>query len=46
MGASVMVNGFMMQQAMKYMIDFQFRKVLRSDIDLAFKDDARSGGRS
>ncbi len=38
MGASVMVNGFMMQQAMKYMIDFQFRKIMRSDIDLTFKD--------
>jgi len=39
MGASVMVNGFMMQEAMKYMIDFQFRKILRNDIDLSFKDE-------
>src|SRR5208283_226006 len=39
MGASVMVNGFMMQEAMKYMIDFQFRKIMRNDIDLSFKDE-------
>ena len=39
MGASVMVNGFMMQEAMKYMIDFQFRKIMRNDLDLSFKDE-------
>jgi putative ABC transport system permease protein len=39
MGASVMVNGFMMQEAMKYMIDFQFRKILRNDLELSFKDE-------
>ncbi len=39
MGTSVMVNGFMMQLAMKYMIDFQFRKIMRNDVDLSFKDE-------
>ena len=39
MGASVMVNGFMMQEAMKYMIDFQFRKIMHNDLDLSFKDE-------
>ena len=39
MGATVLVNGFMMADAMTYLIDFQFRCVLRSDIDLTFKDE-------
>ena len=39
MGASVLVNGFMMQMSPAYLIDFQFREILRSDIDLAFKDE-------
>jgi putative ABC transport system permease protein len=39
MGASVMVNGFMMQEAMKYMIDFQFRKIMRNDLELSLKDE-------
>lgn len=39
MGASVLVNGFMMQMSPAYLIDFQFRDILRSDIDLAFKDE-------
>jgi putative ABC transport system permease protein len=39
MGASVMVNGFMMQEGVKYMIDFQFRKIMRNDLDLSFKDE-------
>jgi putative ABC transport system permease protein len=39
MGGSVMVNGFMMQEAMKYMIDFQFRKIMRNDLELSFKDE-------
>ncbi len=39
MGASVLVNGFMMQKSMDYFIDFQFEKILRSDLDLTFKDE-------
>lgn len=39
MGASVLVNAWMMADAMTYFLDFQFRHVLRSDIDLTFKDE-------
>ncbi len=39
MGASVLVDGFMMQLSPQYLIDFQFRKIMRSDIDLTFKDE-------
>ena len=46
MGASVLVNGFMMQMALHYLIDFQFRRIMRSDIDLTFKDErGREGTR-
>ncbi len=37
MGAGVLVSGFMMVEATFYLIDFQFRWVLRSDVDLTFK---------
>ena len=39
MGASVLVNGFMMNLSMNYLIDFQFRRVMRSDVDLTLKDE-------
>lgn len=39
MGASVLVTGFMMSEATYYLIDFQFRWIQRSDIDLYFKDE-------
>jgi putative ABC transport system permease protein len=39
MGASVLVNGFMMQMSPRYLIDFQFRWILHSDADLMFKDE-------
>jgi putative ABC transport system permease protein len=39
MGASVLVNASMMADSPRYLIDFQFRKVLRSDVDLTFKDE-------
>jgi len=39
MGASVLVSGFMTGDATYYMIDFQFEWLLKSDFDLAFKDD-------
>ena len=39
MGASVLMSGFMMNDATVYLIDFQFKWIQRSDIDLSFKDD-------
>jgi putative ABC transport system permease protein len=39
MGASLLVNGFMMQLSLEHLVDFQFRRVMRSDVDLAFKDE-------
>jgi len=39
MGASVLVNAWMMADAMTYFLDFQFRYVLRSDMDLTFQDE-------
>ena len=39
MGASVLVNGFMMQLARQDLIDFQFRRIMHSDVDLTFKDE-------
>jgi len=37
MGASVLVSGFMMTEATYYLLDFQFKWVSRSDVDLTFK---------
>jgi putative ABC transport system permease protein len=39
MGGAVLVSGFMMAQATSYLVDFQFRWVLRSDLELSFKDE-------
>jgi putative ABC transport system permease protein len=39
MGASILVTGFMMIDATYYLIDFQFKYILRSDVDLSFKDE-------
>ena len=39
MGASVLVNGFMMETSFDHLIDFQFRQIVRSDVDLTFKDE-------
>ncbi|MBN2476532.1 MAG: ABC transporter permease [Pirellulales bacterium] len=39
MGASVLVTGFMMVEATTYLIDFQFKWTLRSDVELTFKDE-------
>jgi putative ABC transport system permease protein len=39
MGAAVLVNAWMMADAMRYFLDFQFRHLLRSDMDLTFKDE-------
>ncbi len=38
MGASLMVNGFMLVQATRFLLDFQFNQMARSDIDLTFED--------
>ncbi len=42
MGAALLSSGFMMLQGSIYLVDFQFRWVMRSDIDLTFKNE-RSG---
>ena len=39
MGASVLVSGFMMADASTYLIDFQFKWILKSDVELSFKDE-------
>ncbi len=39
MGAGLLVTGFMMIAAMDYFLDFQFHRVVRSDIDLVFKSE-------
>ena len=39
MGAAVLSSGFMMAQATPYLIDFQFKWIAKSDIDLALKDE-------
>ncbi len=39
MGAAVLVAGFMMIEATVYLIDFQFRWIQRSDIELTLKDE-------
>jgi len=39
MGSAVLVSGFMMLDATDYLLDFQFKWILRSDIELALKDE-------
>jgi len=39
MGASILVSGFMMVEATFFLIDFQYKWILRSDVDLTFKDE-------
>ena len=39
MGASLLMSGLMMVEAMPYMVDFQYEKVTRSDIDLGLADE-------
>ncbi len=39
MGSAVLVAGFMMADASRYLVDYQFKWILRSDVDLAFKDE-------
>ncbi|MCH7727858.1 MAG: ABC transporter permease, partial [Planctomycetes bacterium] len=39
MGAALLITGFMLTEAQSYFLEFQFQRVMRSDIDLAFKDE-------
>ena len=39
MGTCILITGFMMQEAMKFLVDFQFQRVQRYDLELAFKDE-------
>ena len=39
MGASVLVSGFMMKDASNFLVDFQFKWVVKSDVELTFKDE-------
>ena len=39
MGASVLVSGFMMREASYFLIDFQFKWVVKSDMEVTFKDE-------
>lgn len=39
MGAALLMCGFMLRMGVEYIIEFQFEKVLRSDVDLGFKDE-------
>ena len=38
MGAALLSSGFMMMQGSFYLLDFQFKWVMRSDVDLTLKD--------
>jgi putative ABC transport system permease protein len=39
MGAGLLVCGFILTSAIAYLINFQFERVMRSDLDLRFKDE-------
>lgn len=39
MGAALMTNALMLVAATQYMIEFQFQRIQRSDIDLGFKEE-------
>ncbi len=39
MGAALLTNGFMLVEGTTFLIDFQFFKVQRSDVDLTFADE-------
>jgi putative ABC transport system permease protein len=39
LGTAILVTGLMMQESMDYLIEFQFNRIQRSDIDLYFKDE-------
>lgn len=39
MGAALVVNGLLVNRSIRFLVDFQFEKVVRSDYDLTFKDE-------
>lgn len=39
MGTALVVNVLLLNQSIRFLVDFQFEKVVRSDFDLAFKDE-------
>ncbi len=39
MGAGLLVSGFMMYESSFYLLDFQFQRVTRSDVDLTFESE-------
>lgn len=39
MGAAILVCGFMLQAAMGFLISYQFEFILKSDVDLSFRDE-------
>lgn len=39
MGAALLVCGFMLSEALEYLVNFQFERILRSDVDLSFSDE-------
>ena len=39
MGAAILTTGFMLRFGVEYIIEFQFEKVMHSDVDLGFKDE-------
>ncbi len=39
LGAAILVSGFMMELAIRHLVDFQFRWVQRADYELVFKDE-------
>ena len=43
MGAALVLTAFAMRDSFLYMVDFEFGKVLRSDYDLALRDEAHTG---
>ncbi len=43
MGSAVLVNSFMFLLSPAYLVDFHFRSVLRSDVDLMLKDERGQG---
>ncbi|MDP6468931.1 MAG: ABC transporter permease [Pirellulaceae bacterium] len=39
MGSGLLVSGFMMTEAQNFLIDFQFHRMLRSDVDVTFESE-------
>lgn len=40
MGSCILVTGFLSQEAISYLIDFQFYDIMRSDVDLTFETES------